>query len=201
MDLPPTFGEWKRAEVVDDVMLPRLFLAFRAPAFGTPAHYAGAIVATLLGQRRGSRLYQALVRRRELASDIGAFTWDLAKGADLLVVDATARPEVDAKALEDAVVEEIDRLRGEGVHAEELERALALIETEFVTSMQTAGDRADAISKFATLGGDPSLVNRQLERYRAVTMDDIQTFVHDRLGPENRASLVFLPRREPEAAS
>jgi predicted Zn-dependent peptidase len=201
MDLPPTFGEWKRDEVPDDVMLPRLFLAFRAPAFGTPAHYAGAIVATVLGQRRGSRLYQALVRRRELASDIGAFTWDLAKGADLLVVDATARPGVDAKVLEDAVVQEIDRLRDDGVRPEELDRALALIETEFVASMQTAGDRADAISKFATLGGDPTLVNQQLDRYRAVTVNDLQEFVRTRLGPENRASLVFVPRQAPEAMS
>jgi len=201
MELPPIFGEWKRTEVADDVMLSRLLLAFRAPAFGTPAHYAGAIVATVLGQRRGSRLYQALVRRRELASDIGAFTWDLAKGADLLVVDATARPGVDALALEAAVVEEIDRLREEGVRAEEIERALALIETEFVASMQTAGDRADAISKFATLCGDATLVNRQMDCYRAVTLNDVRAFVRDRLGPENRASLVFIPRREAEVAS
>ncbi|MBM3908284.1 MAG: insulinase family protein, partial [Gemmatimonadetes bacterium] len=197
MDLPSTFGEWKRAKVADDVMLPRLFLAFRAPAFGTPAHYAGAIAAMVLGQRRGSRLYQALVRRRELASEIGAFTWDLAKGADLLVVDATARPDVDATVLEDAVVEEVDRLRTDGLRPEELERALALIETEFVTSMQAAGDRADAISKFATLCGNPTLVNRQLDHYRAVTVETVNAFARERLGEDNRASLVYVPQNVP----
>ena len=35
MSLPPVFGQWKREVVPDDVMLPRLFLAFRSPAFGT----------------------------------------------------------------------------------------------------------------------------------------------------------------------
>lgn len=194
MDLPRTFGEWKRAVVEDDVMLPRLFLAFRAPAFGTAAHYAGSVCAAVLGQRRGSRLYRALVREREVASDVSAFTWDLAKGSDLFVADATARPGTDAATLETAVVAEVDRLRNDGVQVEEVERALALIETDFVTSMQTAGDRADAISKFATLLGDPSLVNEQVDCYRAVTAADVNAFARDYLGEDNRASLVYVPK-------
>jgi predicted Zn-dependent peptidase len=194
MDLPRTFGEWKRETVADDVMLPRVFLAFRAPAFGTPDYYAGSVCAAVLGQRRGSRLYRALVREQEVASDVSAFTWDLAKGADLFVADATARPGIEAPALEAAMVAEVDHLRRDGMRDGELERAQALIETDFVSSMQAAGDRADAISKFATLLGDPALVNEQLERYRAVTADEVAVFAHERLGEDNRVSLVYVPR-------
>ncbi len=194
MSLPRTFGRWARDVVEDDVMVPRLFLAFRAPMFGSHAYYAGSVCAAVLGQRRGSRLYRALVRDGELASDVGASTWDLAKGADLFVADATARPGVDAATLEAAVVAEIDRLRAEGVREDEVERALALIETDYVSSMQAAGDRADAISKFATLFGDPALVNEQLDRYRAVTAADVTAFAREVLGEDNRASLVYVPR-------
>jgi len=194
MDLPRTFGDWKRATVDDAVMLARVFLAFRAPAFGTPAYYAGSVCAAILGQRRGSRLYRALVREQEVASEVSAFTWDLAKGADLLVADATARPGTDAATLETAVVAEVDRLRCDGLREGELERAQALIETDFVSSMQSAGDRADAISKFATLLGDPALVNEQLAQYRAVTADDVVAFARDTLGEDNRASLAYMPR-------
>ncbi|MHB8838645.1 MAG: M16 family metallopeptidase [Gemmatimonadaceae bacterium] len=201
MDLPPTFGDWKREVVEDDVMLPRLFLAFRAPTFGTPLHYAGSLCAAVLGQRRGSRLYRTLVRDREMASDVSAFTWDLAKGADLFVADVTARPGTDAAALEDAVVTEVNRLRADGVRAEEVERAQALLETDFVSAMQTAGDRADSISKFATLLGDPALVNEQVDRYRAVTADNVSAFARDYLGEDNRASLVYVPRAGTEGAS
>ena len=42
MGLPTTFGGWKRVLVEDDVMLPRLFLAFRAPAFGTTSSSAAS---------------------------------------------------------------------------------------------------------------------------------------------------------------
>jgi len=87
------FGQWKREVVPDDVMLPRLFLAFRSPAFGTDAYYPASVCGAILGLRNGSRLKRRLVREREVAAETTAFTFDLAKGSDLLVVDVTARPE------------------------------------------------------------------------------------------------------------
>jgi len=194
MALPATFGGWLRDAVEDDVMLPRLFLAFRAPVFGSPESYAGSVLAAVLGMRRGSRLFRSLIREQEVASDVSVFTWDLSKGADLLVVDATARPGTDAATLERAVVAEIDRLRTDGVRDDEVARVLALIETDYVSSLQTAGDRADTLSKFAALFGDPTLVNEQLPRYRAVTAAEVTAFARTYLGEDNRASLVYVPR-------
>ena len=144
--------------------------------------------------RRGSRLHRALVRERQIAADATAFTFDLPKGSDLLVVDVTARPGIDADTLEREVAREIDTLRAEGVTGTEVERALALIETDFVTSMQAAGDRADKLSMFATYFGDPRLVNEQVARYRRVTTSDVNSFIQDRLGVDNRASLLYVPR-------
>jgi hypothetical protein len=37
-------------------------------------------------------------------------------------------------------------------------------------------------------------VNEQADRYRAVTADQINEFVHERLGEDNRASLLYVPR-------
>ncbi|MFL5579841.1 MAG: M16 family metallopeptidase [Gemmatimonadaceae bacterium] len=194
MSLPPVFGEWKRESVADDVMLPRLFLAFRSPAFGTPQYYAASVCGAVLGMRKGSRLHRALVREREVAAEASAFTYDLSKGSDLLVIDATARPEVDAARLEAEVVREVDRLREAGVTADEVARVVALIETEFLAAQQQAGDRADRLSQFATYFGDPRLVNEQVDRYRAVTAEQVSAFARERLGPDNRASLVFVPK-------
>jgi predicted Zn-dependent peptidase len=148
--------------------------------------------------RRGSRLFKSLIREQEVASDVSAFTWDLSRGADLFVVDATARPEIDAATLERAVVAEIDKLHTQGVSDDEVSRVMALIETDYVSSLQTAGDRADTLSKFATFLGDPSLVNEQLDKYRAVTAAQVTAFARTCLGADNRASLVYLPRTTPE---
>jgi zinc protease len=194
MSLPPTFGGWQREVVQDDVGLARLFLAFRSPVFGTPEYYAASVCGAVLGVRKGSRLYRKLVRERQVAAETAAFTYDLAKGADLLVVDTTARPGVDGERLESEVAAEIDSVHEDGVTGAEVDRALALIRTEIVGSLQSAGDRADRLSMFATYFGDPALVNEQLRRYEEVTVSQVNAFARERLGPDNRASLLYVPR-------
>ena len=194
MSLPPTFGQWKREVVPDEVMLPRLFLAFRSPAFGTPEFYPASVTGAVLGHRKGSRLYRNLVRERQVAAEAQAFTFDLSKGSDLLVVDVTARPGISAEQLEQDVAREIDVAIRDGISADEVGRAVALIQTDFVTSMQSAGDRADRLSLFATYFGLPELVNEQVDRYRAVTVGQVNEFVEARLGEDNRASLLYVPR-------
>jgi predicted Zn-dependent peptidase len=194
MALPPKFGEWRRATVADAVMLPRIFLAFRIPPFGTAEHDAASIAGAALGLKKGSRLYRGLVRERQVASETTAFTFDLTKGNDLLVLDATAHPAISGEALEREVAREVDKLRATGVSDEELDRAIALTETQLVVSMQSAGERADRLSLFATYFQDPTRINDQVERYRAVTRDRVNAFIASHLGEDNRASLLYVPR-------
>jgi predicted Zn-dependent peptidase len=78
----------------------------------------------------------------------------------------------------------------------EVERAVALIETELAIALQSAGDRADKLSLYATYFGDPGLINEQADRYRSVTADAVSTFARQRLGEDNRASLVYVPRAQ-----
>jgi predicted Zn-dependent peptidase len=198
MTLPPTYGKPLREIVPDDVMLPRIFVAFRSPVFGTDSYYAASVTSAILGLKKGSRLHRALVREQQVAAEATAFTYDLAKGSDLLVVDVTARPEVSTEALEDAVHVELDRLYTEGVTAEEVARAVALIETDLIAALQSAGDRADRLSMFATYFGDAEIVNEQAERYRAVTAERVNAFVRERLSRDNRASLIYVPKEPVE---
>ena len=194
MSLPPVFGQWKREVVPDDVMLPRLFLAFRSPAFGSDEYYAASVCGAVLGLRNGSRLRRRLVRERQIAAEATAFTYDLAKGADLLVTDVTARPGVAAEQLEQETAYEIDLVVRDGIEVAEVDRAIALIQTMFVTAMQAAAERADRLSMYATYFGDPHRVNDEVDRYRDVSTEQVNAFVQERLGENNRASLLYVPR-------
>ena len=198
MEVPAHFGKWERQVVPDAVMLPRLFLGFRSPVFGSDEHYVATVLATILGTGKGSRFQRALVREREIASEASAFTFDLAKGADLLIADVTARPGVSAKTLEAEVVREIDRVRNEGVTDDEVQRAVALLETALVSALQSAGDRADKLSMFATYLGDPGLVNEQMDCYQRVTSAHVSRLAREMLGEDNRVSLVYVPADKPE---
>jgi zinc protease len=194
MDVPPKFGVRRRAVAPDDVRLPRLYLAFRTPVFGSDGFYTASVCGAVLGLRRGSRLHRTLVRERQVAAEASAFTFDLAKGSDLLVADVTARPGVSAARLEEEVAREVDWMRQEGVTDAEVARATALIETSYTASLQEVAERADKLSQFATYFGDPGLINVQMERYRAVTAARVSAFAREWLGDDNRASLLYVPR-------
>ena len=196
MTVPSTFGQPSRLVVDDDVALPRLYLAFRSPIFGSDEYYAASVAGAILGMRRGSRLHRSLVRERQIAADAAAFTFDLAKGSDLLVIDVMARPETSAERLEEEVGREVDNLARDGARKEEVERAVALIDTEIVSALQSASERADRLSMFATYFGDPELLNEQPDKYRAVTAGAVNEFAASRLGRGNRATLLFVPKVE-----
>ncbi len=198
MAVTPTFGEWRREVVADDVMVPRLFLAMRSPILGSDEYYPASVAGAILGMGRGSRLHRQLVREQQLASSVMAFTFDLAKGSDLLILDATARPDVSGEALEAGVADVLDAMRHDGVTDDEVARAIALIATELITSLQSAQARADKLSQFATYFGDPSLVNRQVEAFERVTAPAVNRFAREFLGPDNRASLLYVPREAPD---
>jgi predicted Zn-dependent peptidase len=201
MEVSPTFGQPSRLVVDDDVALPRLYLAFRSPIFGSDDYYAASVTGAILGMRRGSRLHRSLVRERQVAADASAFTFDLAKATDLLVLDVIARPETSPEKLEEEVRREVDALMRDGVRQEEVDRAVALIDTEIVTALQSASERADRLSMFATYFGDPALLNEQPEKYQEVTVDAVNGFAASRLGEDNRAALLFVPRTETNDAN
>jgi zinc protease len=194
MDVPAVFGAWHHEAIPDNVVVPRVFLAFRTPTFGSDGYFAASLYATILGAQRGCRLHRVLVRERQLASVATAFTFDLAKGSDLLVLDVTARPGVTAAGLEAAVAEVVDELAASGPNEEELQRAKALVETDFVSAMQTAADRADRLSQFMTYFNNPAQVNEHISRYESVQLSQMREFAAAFLRTNNRVSLIYVPR-------
>ncbi|HMS03899.1 MAG TPA: hypothetical protein PKE51_13040, partial [Gemmatimonadaceae bacterium] len=95
--------------------------------------------------------------------------------------------------LEAAVHAELDRVMTDGVTEREVQRAIALTETHFVTSLQSAAERADQLSRFATYFGDPHLVNEQPARFRSVTAERVSAFARTYLSAQNRATLLYVP--------
>jgi len=91
----------------------------------------------------------------------------------------------------------------EEISADEMLRAKALIETDELGSLQRVAERADRLSMYATLLDEPDEVNRQLERYLAVTAPDVRRACGELLGVADRAVLTYVPQeggpgREPE---
>lgn len=191
-EVPPVLGGTVRERVESDVPLPKVYLAARIPTFLDPRFPVADLAGDVLGSGRASILYRKLVRERRLARETGAYVFPLTTGASLILVWATGLDGTSPDLLEEGVVECLEALGR--VEAAQVERALALGETRFLARLEQAGERADLLSMFEMLTGDAGNLNRELERLRAVTPEEIRAFATERLGPDNRAVLTYVPR-------
>ena len=200
--VPSLIGSEIRRTVPDRVPVPRTFIAYRCPPFGSPGFDAMEIAATVLGGGRGSRLYKSLVLDRGLLQpDEGDITstWPFVAGATVLIADLPAREGVAIEELE-AAYHEVAADLANGVTDAEMERARALITSTWLHHLATVDGRADMFSQLTTLFDDPGLVNTMLPRLLAVTADDVVRAAADVIRPDNRVVLTFVPMTEDEAA-
>ncbi len=193
LSLPPIIGAEVREVVQDRVPLPRVYVAYRAPAFGEPRLDVLELAGQILAGGKGSRLHRRLVRDERIAQDVALYTMGFVGGASMTAGWATVRPGVEVERVEATLHEELDRIGREPVSDDELARAKALIETEELGALQRVDERADRLAMFATLFDDPDLVNRMLGRYLAVSAADIRDVCAAVLRPDNRAVLTYLP--------
>jgi zinc protease len=201
LSLPPTLGAEIRETVHDRVPLPRVYLGFRAPAYGDPRLDALEVAGQILAGGKGSRLHRRLVRDERIAQDAALFTLGFVGGASIAAGWTTARPGVPIERVEAAYIEELERLAVEPVSADELARAFALIEADELGAIQRVEERADRLSMYATLFDDPGLINRMLGRYLSVTPEAIMEVASATFRADNRLVLTYLPELPPADAA
>jgi predicted Zn-dependent peptidase len=204
-EIAPRLGGEVRRTVTDRIPVPRTFIGYRTAPFGTAEFDALQVAATVLGGGRGSRLYKALVLDRQLLqpSDGSVVdSWPFIGGATLTIADLPAREGVDIDALEEAYHEEVARL-ADGVTPEELERARALITSQWLHHLSSVEGRADTFGQYATLLGDPGRLNDALPAWLAVDADAVVAVAGEVLREDNRVVVTFLPDTadEQEAAA
>jgi zinc protease len=151
----------------------------------------------VLADGKSSRLYNSLVRERQLATDVFGSNVGLLDGADLLIFGATGRPGVDPVKLEHALQHVIDSARA-GVSQHELDRVRAGARFRFVDGLQQMREfngRADMLAQGAINFHDPNWVNTVLPHYDAVTVNQLRALATERLVPTNRVTVVYVPAR------
>jgi zinc protease len=192
-ELPPTIGTTVRDEVVSEVPLPRVILGLRIPPYSSDDFAVAEVARSVLGTGRSSRLYRRLVRERRVAKDVVTYAFPLLTGAGMLLTWATGYPGAEPVELERALGGELEALAD--TTAEEVERAVAVSETDLVRSLERVAERADLLSMFALYFDEPARLNTELDRLRAVTPDAVRRFAGERLQNDNRAVLTYVPAK------
>ena len=164
---------------------PAMLAGFRGPAAAAPGTAVLDVLQACLGAGEGSRLRRRLVQEAEVAVSVGVgWSWRVDPGVFLLSMElAPGKRPARAEAL---LWREIEAVAARGVTERELDRARALLRSSVLHELSTRNGVAHALGQAELLLGDWREAGRSLERYRAVTRDDVRRAAREWLAPGRR---------------
>jgi zinc protease len=180
----------------DRVELPRVYIAWISPAMFADDDAELDLAADILANGKTSRLYRRLVYEQRIATDVSA-AQNSREAAGFLQVAATAAPGHTLAELDQAIVEEVERLASEGPSDDEIERGRVQAEAQFVFRLQSVGGfggKSDQLNAYNVFLEEPNFFDRDLERYQRVTRQSIQSAVERHLATPRRVALSVVPR-------
>ena len=195
VDMTEPVQKAERRVMLEDQLarLPRINIAFKAIKGNTPDFYALQVLSAALQGGQSSRLYQKLVREKQMATSVNGFI-DEKRGPGAFYITVTVRPGVKTEDVEALVYEEIERLKKEPIADWELSKAKNTTRRNFITNMQSSLSRAILIGQYTTYYNDPSLINTRLDKVAAVTKEDVQRVAGNYLQSTNRVVVVTTPK-------
>lgn len=168
----PVQQEDRRLEVNADVPVDALYMAWHMCDRLDPRYFATDLLTDILGGGASSRLHQKLVKEKQFFASISCYhlgTLD----PGLVVIDGKLVSGITMETAEAAIREEVKHIMEEPVSDRELRAVINKTESMIAFEDMSVLNRANSLA-FYELLGDASLINKELEKYQAVTAGDIQ---------------------------
>ncbi len=193
------YGE-RRETIYDQLArLPQITIAYHIPRGNTPENRAARALSLILGSGRSSRLYQHLVKEKQLAIQVSSYADDRI-GPSLFYINAIPRPGVKVADLEKAIDEEIAAVKKDGVTEQELSKAKAILRRQFIQTRSSDLRMAVTLGDFAVKFNDPELINTLGASYDALTVEQVNDVAKKYFDRDQRAVVITLPGK-PEAGA
>jgi len=196
---PPDMTEPKqngeRRKTLDDPLaqVARVDVAFKIPPGNTPDWYALYVLGEILATGQSSRLYQNLVRDKQVAVQVQAGTFER-RGPSLFLVDAFITPGKDPKEVEKLINEELERVKNELVTDAELQKVRMEVKRGKVEQLEGTLYRAQSLGENAVFYNDPNVINTGNDKLMSVTKEQIQKAARTYLIESNRTVLTTVPK-------
>ena len=159
-------------EVKADVPLDALYKCWHIYPRTDERYYTADLISDILSGGGSSRLYQALVKEQQLFSNIDCYHMG-STDAGIMVIEGKLVKGIDIKKAEVAVNKEIKKLQKKGITKIELEKVKNKTESSLAFEDMSLMNRASSIAMYELLG-DADLMNKELDKYHAVTAENIR---------------------------
>lgn len=178
--------------------LPQLIFGFKGIVVNTPDAYAMQVLSQTLATGQSSRLYQRLVKEKELVTGVFAFL-DAKRGNGDYQIVATIATGKKMEDVEPVIDAEIARLQREPIADWELAKAKNSQRRSAIQGLSSSLGQAIRLTQFAVFNNDPNLINTQFDKFEAVTKEDVQRVANKYLKTKNRTVGITIPKARTSA--
>jgi len=177
-----------------NVPLRSIYLNFHMGDRSSNDFYVCDVLSDILSGGRSSRLYQKLLKERELFSYIDAYITGTVEPG-LFLIEAKPNEKISSEEAIAAIWEELDLLKAGSLEEKELEKVKNKIESSLVFSEVNNLNKAINIAYFEMIG-DVSLINQQADFYREITLVDVQEVANKIFKKSNCTEITYLPKNK-----
>ena len=190
----PVQAKAKYLEVKDShAKLPAFWMAWKAPKRRDKDSLVLNIIQNMLSTGTSSRLYQRMIKDDQVALSVDG-SYEERRGPSQISFFVLYKPDQNKEKVRKILLEEINKLKTGLVSEVELQKAKNLILSMYFSSnshysLQKSLGRAETVAQYASFYGDPSLFDKDLATYLAITPEDVQR-VAKTVFSENGVSIV-----------
>lgn len=185
----PEHTEAGMLTVTRQVPVDAIYKVFHMDGLYSRGFYCGDILSDVLASGKSSRLYQRLLKGKQLFSEINAYiTGDADPG--LFVVYGKPMPEVTLEKADDAIKEELEKLSETKLSSEEMQKQKNKFESSFIFNHTNILNKAIHLCRHELIDGAENL-NREIEIYSSITANELHDYARKIFNPANSATLYY----------
>ncbi len=181
-------------EVEGDVQSPTLIVGYPGVEAGHPDSYALDLLSGVLGNGSSSRLHKKLVYEKQIAASAGSYNSTGSNPGSFTAL-VSLLPGKDWKPAQRMVKAELDKMKAEKISATELQKVKNQIMKDFVDGLMTVDGKANAFAINEILLGSYEKMYTDLDKYNAVTVEDIQRVAQKYIHAKSEVVAVLLPKK------
>uniref|UniRef100_UPI00404A0BB2 M16 family metallopeptidase n=1 Tax=Gelidibacter sp. TaxID=2018083 RepID=UPI00404A0BB2 len=178
-----------------NIQIPAVIAAYRTPSQKDRDSYVLNMISSYLSGGKSSVLYKKLVDDQKQALAVQAVNISQ-EDYGTYALFALPLGEVPLTDLIKEIDEEIVKIQNELISENDYQKLQNQFENQFVNSNSSIEGIAGSLATYYMLYGDVNLINNEIDIYRSITREDIQSVAKKYLNPNQRLILDYLPKKD-----
>jgi len=180
----------RRETVTAKVPLNDVYIAFQMEGRLEKSYYAVELMSDILSRGHSSRLYKALVKEKQIFSDVHAYiSGSIDTG--MFVFEGKPLEGISIEQAEAAIWEQLEVLKSGEIPADELTKVKNKTESTIIFSEMSLLEKGMNLA-WSELLGDADMINHETEKYLAVTAAEIKEQANKLFRKDNSSTLIYL---------